>query len=147
MKLSNGSTSVLLSVLLLSGSALAQSPWEKELITWLAEHDQDVFGLGVVGFDLDEIAWDSQNFAIQKDFFLRIIDLALSRHGWERLTYDPPFVADQLRVLRRLVEIYCQEFVEPSRGWDWKLRPSEFIKCPLHQVYMHSAGCLICNDH
>jgi hypothetical protein len=146
LKLSNGATEVLISVLLLSGSDLAQTLWEKELGCWLAEHDQSVFGRGVVGFDLDEIAWNREIFAEQKAFFLKMINTALIRHRWEALDYDPPLVAGQLKELRNLVENYRVEFVEPGKTWDWRLKAEFFAKCPLHQVYLHSEGCAICND-
>src|SRR5262245_51957100 len=62
LRLSNGATDVLLSILLLAGSDLATSDWEKSLVVWLAEHDQSVVGGGCVDFDLDEIAWTSTDF-------------------------------------------------------------------------------------
>ena len=146
LKLSNGSTAVLISVLLLSGSDMARDDWERSLVTWLGEHDQSIFGRGVVGFDLDQIAWESGRFAEQQAFVLAIIDRAIERHRWELLDYDPPFVQDQLRVLRSLVEQYQVEFVEGLRQWNWRARPERFEKCPIHQVYMHAYGCAICND-
>src|SRR5215813_8151203 len=118
-KIPNGATDVLLSVLLLAGSDLAQTPWEKEFITWLAGHDQGTFGLGMVGFDLDEIAWDPDRFVEQKAFLLRVIDTALQRHRWEILDYDPPYVHIDLAKLRDLIESYTIEMVESGKTWEW----------------------------
>lgn len=146
LKMSNGSTSVFISVLLLSGSDLATTLWQRELVCWLAEHDQSIFGRGVVGFDLDEIAWDRETFLEQKAFFLKMIDTALARHRWEALDYDPPFVEGQLKEFRALIENYQLEFVEPNKVWDWNLKKASFSKCPVHQVYLHAEGCAICND-
>jgi hypothetical protein len=44
--MSNGMTSVFLSVLLLSGSDLARSDHEVATVAWLAEQDQATVGLG-----------------------------------------------------------------------------------------------------
>ena len=66
--LSNGATDVFISVLLLSGSDLAVSDWEKELIVWLAGTDQSVYGRGCVGFDVGEIAWEQKAFLGRKIF-------------------------------------------------------------------------------
>lgn len=146
LNLSNGATDVLLSVLLLSGSDLATTEWEKELIIWLAEHDQYLYGRGVVGFDIDEIAWSTQDFDRQKAFFLKTIDLALQRHRWEVLDYDPPYAHEYLVTLRRLVEKYTVEMIVSTKQWDWFVEPEHLSKCPEHNVYIHANGCLICHD-
>jgi hypothetical protein len=146
LHLSNGSTDVLLTVLLLSGSALAASTWERELMTWLAEHDQGVFGAGMVGFDLDEIAWSADGFDVQRAFVLRTIDLALTRHRWDELSYDPPFVADQLRALRALVTDFRPDPAATAVTWSWMSPPRQLTLCDRHAVYVHDHGCLICHD-
>jgi hypothetical protein len=104
LPIGNGPTAALLSVLLVSGAELAVSNWEQELLAWLGEHDQSVFGSGVVSFDLDEIAWDRERFGEQQGFLLAMIDLALVRFRWERLVEHPAQMSDALRRLRRLVE-------------------------------------------
>jgi hypothetical protein len=100
----NGATDVFISVLLLAGSDLAETMWEKGFVTWLAGHDQSIFGLGVVGFDIGEIAWDPDRFAEQKAFVLAVIDTSLRRYRWEILDYDPPYVHLDLATFRILVE-------------------------------------------
>jgi hypothetical protein len=127
LQMSNGATTVLLSVLLLGGSDSAVSVWEQQLMTWLAEHDQEVFGAGVVGFDLDEIAWDMESFADQQRFVLDVIDLALQRHRWDELSYDPPAVAAQLRALRTLVAGYRPDSDAPAVAWSWRTPPEHLV--------------------
>jgi len=146
LKLSNGATDVLLSVLILSGADLAVTQWEKELMVWLAAHDQSVFGSGTVGFDIDEIAWTRENFYEQQAFLLTTIDLAITRHRWNSLSYDPPFAQEQLKNLRIIVKNYLFEYVEAARLWDWRVELDSFSKCPVHKVYLHEQGCLICHD-
>jgi len=50
ISMSNGLTSVFIEVLVISGSILANTDREKELIIWLAQRDQSVVGIGTVGF-------------------------------------------------------------------------------------------------
>jgi hypothetical protein len=56
--LSNGGTDVFLSVLQFALSGLAASLWERALTQWIAWHDQNLVGRGVLGFDLSDIAWN-----------------------------------------------------------------------------------------
>lgn len=146
LQLSNGAMSVLITTLVLSGSDLAATSWQQACITWLAEHDQAVFGLGVVGFDVDEIAWTEAEFAQQHTFVLRVIERAIHKHRWSVLDYDPPFVQADLQDLRQIIQQYQRSFIDCEKDWSWYAAPDRFIKCPRHQVYMHAHGCVICND-
>jgi hypothetical protein len=146
-KMQNGATDVFISVLLLAGSDLAETVWEKEFITWLAGRDQSIFGLGMVGFDIGEIAWDPDRFAGQKAFVLAVIDTSLRRHRWEILDYDPPYVHLDLAAFRILVEKYAIDIVESAKPWKWRGgEPGPMAKCPKHDVYEHAHGCLLCHD-
>lgn len=60
--MSNGLTSVFIEVLAISGSILAKTNREKEMIIWLAQRDQSVVGIGTVGFDIDEMPWTIDSF-------------------------------------------------------------------------------------
>jgi hypothetical protein len=146
LQLSNGAMSVLLSTLALSGSDMAVTPWEIECVTWLAQRDQSIFGLGLVGFDIDDLAWRRDDFDAQHAFVLTMIDRAASRRRWDVLDYDPPFAEAQLRALHQMVSQYQLSFVEPDTAWDWWAQPEQYTKCPHHQVYLHAYGCVICND-
>jgi hypothetical protein len=154
--MSNGLTSVFLSVLLLNGSALAISDREKELVAWLAGHDQAIRGLGTVGFDLSEIPW-SEDCDREKAFLIRVIDDAKSKRLWERLDYEPHFaVLGALDQFRRMIDVFRKEDLEPSACQQWsQSRPRQFLKCPEHGVYLTSwsedgmfdeCSCLLCND-
>jgi hypothetical protein len=115
-------------------------------VTWLAQRDQSVFGLGMVGFDIDDLAWSQVGFAKQHTFVLQMIDGAANKQRWDVLDYDPPFVQANLHILRRLVEQYSVDYVQADKAWQWWAQPEQFVKCPRHQVYMHAYGCVICND-
>lgn len=147
LKASNGGMAVLSSVLLLAGSDLACTPWEIDFMRFLAETDQDIFGIGVVGFDLiDDIAWFQREFQQQKDFFLETVDTAIRRHHWELLDYDPPFAKSQLEDLHLLVELIQIDHVPTENEWDLKWPTSVPEKCQKHEIYLHQYGCLICHD-
>lgn len=146
--MSNGLTSVLLEVLALAGSDLAVSPWEKRLVYWLVCHDQDRSGLGCVGFDVVEMGFSEEGFYDQKAFVLSLVDAALRRHGWGRLSYTPreDTTFDALRQLAHLVdELPSSALAPPLPDDTWV--PSELpgAKCELHEVYLHEAGCIVCN--
>jgi hypothetical protein len=157
LQMSNGGTTVFLSVLLLAGSDLASNDWQKTLMVWLAEKDQGVIGSGIVGFDLSQIKWDTASFLEQQSFLLSVIDLALTRYRWEALGYKPgpdtnqPWVLDYLREFKTLVQEFKPEFIE-ARDWDFYVQEISYQKCPKHQIYLHSLKsdplecCLICND-
>ena len=59
--MSNLTTDVFINVLSLSGSALAVTVEEKQLVVWLSEKDQKFVGLGTVGFDIVEMPWEKGN--------------------------------------------------------------------------------------
>ena len=128
LPLSNGATDVLLSVLLLAGSDLAATAWEKELVTWLAEHDQALLGRGTIGFDVYEVAWTLSDLAREKAFLLRTVDLASQEHRWDVLCYRPALVHEHLARFRPLVEAVSAAHVRPAQTWEcgcshpWRLR-------------------------
>jgi hypothetical protein len=145
--MSDGLTSVVIAVLVLSGSDLAQTDWEKELVVWLAEKDQGIYGLGVVGFDIAEMGWTRDGFEAEKQFVLRMIEAATANHRWEALDYQPhvEWVLDRLGQFRSLIEHFSVGMIEGERKWAGE-RPLASEKCGKHGVYLHAEGCVICND-
>lgn len=147
LQLSNGGTSVLISVLLLSGSDIAETEWEQNFVAWLAEHDTSLLGLGMVGFDLDEIAWTKADFLEQKRFVLKVIHKAMKKHRWDVLGYDPPYVGDSLVRLRDMLNNFQENHLGKDKTWElsFKLDPPQ--KCAKHQIIQHVGGCFICLDN
>ncbi|WP_282761175.1 hypothetical protein [Actinoplanes sandaracinus] len=97
LDLSNGGTDVLFDVLTLAGCHLARTPWEQHLILMFAtRHRGD---RGTAGFDLTELPWTA-NWPAEKAFFLAVLDLAVARHRWDELDYDPPHAHDYVRTVR-----------------------------------------------
>jgi len=137
--------SVLMSVLVLAGSELAESEWEQRFVAWWARRDQSIFGLGMVSFDLADIPW-SDAWETEKAFALRVIDLALTGHRFADLDYDPPFVKDQLASLRTLVEGVNTSVVSASAGKTFEDAELPVPRCELHDVFAHGYGCLLCGE-
>ena len=61
ISISNLGTDVLLDILVLAGSALAETDSEKRLIVWLAEHSRRI-GTGTVGFCIADMPWAPETF-------------------------------------------------------------------------------------
>ena len=150
LMMSNGLTSVVVSLLVLSGSALAESEREKLLIVWFASRDQALSGMGTVGFDLNEIPWTAEQFEAEKHFLLAVIRRAQSMQDWGRLCYEPreDWALTRLEKLAQMIShfpVTCinQEIALEQQAW-W--RPAEFVLCPKHGALQHAMGCVVCND-
>ncbi|MEV7405379.1 hypothetical protein AB0N93_33925 [Streptomyces sp. NPDC091267] len=106
LEMTNGGTAVFVDVLMLAVSALAAEPWDFRFAALLTLQDQSVMGRGVVGFGLADLDWGDTpgERAEAKGFLLRVLDLALSRHRWEELTYEPSRVEGYLRTYRAMLE-------------------------------------------
>lgn len=87
MHMSNGGTSVFISVIGLSGSRLAKTDDQKKLIVWLMEKDQSRVGIGTVGFSLSEMPWTKDKFDDEKAFLLNVINAVKQKLGWDTLDY------------------------------------------------------------
>lgn len=148
---SNGTLATFFDVLALAATARARTTWELQLALWMAESDQTVLGLGTVGFDVSELGWTRDAFDAQKRFVLEVIDGALAQEGWERLPFplndDSPVIALLHRV-REMVEQLPREAIPtpPAKTWRWHGDLPEHGRCELHHVYLHAAGCIICNE-
>ncbi|MGY0059807.1 hypothetical protein ACWY4P_25230 [Streptomyces sp. LZ34] len=108
LSLSNGGTDVFVDVLTLAVSDLARDAWDHRFAALLTLQDQNVMGRGAVGFDLEEIDWGSTpaERARAKGFVVRAVDLALRRHRWDELGYEPPFAEGYLRRFKAMVEAF-----------------------------------------
>ena len=155
LALSNGALAVLLTVLGLSGSRLAETEDEKRLVVWLLEHDQSALGLGTVDIGLSELPWVRERFAEEQDFLLRVIGGAKARLGWEALDYRP----DEARLgawlerLEAMVRTASPGDIEEGAAQAWLAAAESgdpvrkgFPRCPRHGIFLTLFGCLACND-
>lgn len=121
ISMSNGLTSVFISSLGLSGTHLAKTDDEKQIIIWLLEKDQSAVGIGSVGFDVCDMPWNNANFDNIKCFLLNVIEGAKKKIGWEFLDYKP-----------------SEELLFPCLD--------QFYCCKKHSVFLTVFGCHLCND-
>ncbi|MFF2888005.1 hypothetical protein [Paenibacillus sp. NPDC057967] len=156
VSMSNGGTAVFLDVLALSGSDLAVTDREKEFIIWLNQRDQSIVGIGTVGFNINEMPWTKEGFAVHKKFLLSVIDSAANRQRWHVLSYRPNYeiIYSNLTQFRDLISAFQEEQVDESEYDYWSSKeedeinptiPDGFPKCESHSVLLSCHGCLICN--
>ena len=154
--MSNGLTSVFLDVKLLSGTDLARTDTEVATVAWLAERDQSIVGLGIVGFDVFELGWAADRFAEHQQFLLRMVDGAVAGQRWHLLDYEPnrDRLLSSLAEFRELIEQFpltaCPD--QPfASSWSTKGLRADRAKCPRHAVYLHNLNdddtqcCQLCN--
>ena len=135
-KLSNGETAVMIALLVLAGSHLAEAPHEKDLVTWLASRDQGVVGLRVVGFDMSELPWakDEPTFSNQQLFLTVLFERVRNKIDCDLLDCTPSSVDDNLDKLASLVQSFQFDLIsaEPSEWWHEPQEPLQ--KCKFRDV-------------
>lgn len=154
LHMSNGLTAVLIDVLTVAGSRLAQSDDEKRLVVWLAEKDQSKVGIGTVGFDVREMPWNTENFEENKRFMLKVVEAAENRTDWDKLDYSPneELLLPALKKFAQMLSHMMVDDVEENAAKEW-LGAAEsgdpvlygFPKCQKHGLLLTYFGCLICN--
>lgn len=155
LKMSNGLTSVFLSVLGLSGSQIAKTEKERFLIVWLLEHDQSCCGIGTVDFDIVEMPWDKGSFFDQKLFILNVLNGVDNKIGWNRLDYIPKeeFINNCIKKLRIMLQKLTVDMIDEHIINEW-LKAADnndpvrngFPRCQKHNIFLSLYGCHICND-
>lgn len=164
LRMSNGRTNVVLSVLALAGSLLAKTHKEKELILWIAEGDQSRRGMGTVGFDLSELPWslEEKEFIEEKAFLLKAIEAAQKELGWERIGVrtKPDDLRGDLEQIRMLIlnltieDFSCasattrivREDVSAENKEKNELINYGQDRCRKHEILLTKYGCIACNN-
>lgn len=134
--MSNGGTRVFVEVVMLAVSALARREWEFRFAAVIARMDQNAFGSGSVGFGLAELDWGASPAECEaaRDFVIGATDLALRRHRWDELGYDPPFAEHHLRDLRTMVAGFDTSTAVPDRGVFLDFGELVVSSCVRHRV-------------
>ncbi|MCQ2416500.1 MAG: hypothetical protein MJ071_01655 [Oscillospiraceae bacterium] len=153
VSISDQGTNVLISVLLLAGTHLAETDSQKRLIVWLAEHDRKI-GSGMIGFCLAEMPWNAETFETDRQFMVRVVDAASRKTDWDKLNYVPnepnlrPILGwfrkgfSRLRkedVNENVLAVWLDNLDEEDPGF------CEFPKCRRHGIFETWVGCQICN--
>ncbi|WP_240801592.1 hypothetical protein [Streptomyces sp. A1136] len=140
LDLNNSATAVFVDVLFLAVSTLAREPWHFRFASLLTLQDQSVMGRGVVGFDLDDLDWGATpaERAAAKEFVLDVVDLALDRHRWDELSYEPARAEGYLREFRAMVREFDPQEADPAAAV-----PGPGNRMPA----VHEAACASCVRH
>jgi hypothetical protein len=150
LMMSNGSTAVFISVMAIAMSIHASTEQQKRIAAWIASRDQGVRGNGIAGFDLEEIPWSIESFEADRRFLLQAVDAAMNREGWERLDYTPKTdsALSSLTDFRALLTEFSPAHVIPLSEQKYLLDdvPTSPALCNKHNIYLHSQGCVICNE-
>ncbi len=151
--MSNAATDVFINVLSLSGSILAETVEEKQLIIWLSEKDQKFVGLGTVGFHIVDMPWKKETFSNDKMFLLNVIKSAENKLGWEKLDYTPKLILPNLQKFKEYIEKMTEDDINDNVLREW-LDVAErndpincgFPCCKKHNTLLTFLGCQICNS-
>ncbi len=148
LNMSNGLTAVFIDTLCLAGADIATEYFQKDLMIWLAQRDWMLFGLGCIGFDISEIIWDKALFAAQKAFLLQVVDRALAKTHWELLDYSPheEWTLRSLREFGRMLREFEERHIVVGEQLPLLPLDTPYAQCPLHHVYLHVGGCVVCNN-
>ncbi|MFE1367351.1 hypothetical protein ACFW84_24375 [Streptomyces anulatus] len=151
LEMTNGGTAVFVDVLMLAVSDLAHDPWDFRFAALLTLQDQSIMGRGVVGFGLADLDWGDtpQERAAAKDFLLRVLDLALSRHRWEELSYEPPRAEGYLRTYRSMVEEFAPAAAMAGANVLPGPQDAAMASCVRHRVLgalPFWEACVFCTD-
>ncbi|MGP3786912.1 MULTISPECIES: hypothetical protein [unclassified Paenibacillus] len=157
LSMTNTLTAVFLEVIVISGSMTAKTNREKELIIWLAQRDQEVVGIGTVGFDIDELPWATENFIEEKEFLIEALDNAICGQVWSKLSYEPnkEMVITCLEHFKKMIIAFEVNDVDEQQYLEWiedndqdetPTIPVGYPKCDKHNILLSCHGCLICNN-
>ena len=148
LNISNGSMSVLISSLALSGSFLAKDEAEIEFMTWIVSRDQVILGMGTVGFDLQDMPWSKKEatFSKQKSFLLNVIQRVKSGVDLNLLKYEPKFLQQNVEDFERMISSFLYSHINLENSVVWMPPKEKQLKCEEHGVFLHEHGCVVCND-
>lgn len=153
ISISDLGTDVLLDVLVLAGSALAETESQKRLTVWLAEHDRKI-GSGSVGFCIANMPWDAESFEDDRRFMVRVTDAASQKTGWQKLNYWPNAerLMPMLGWFRKCFMRLKPADIDPKYLTAWLSGLDDddptlagFPKCEKHGALLTWCGCRICN--
>ena len=148
LNISNGSMSVLISSLALSGSHLAKEETEIEFMTWIVSRDQGILGMGTVGFDLQDMPWSEKEalFKKQKEFLLSVIQRIRSGEDLSLLNYKPKHLQKNIEAFEQLISSFLYSHIKIENPLVWMPPKEKQLKCERHGVLLHEHGCVVCND-
>jgi len=152
---SNSVTDALYSGILIEGSFLAKTNWQKRLLTFIAEKNQNVIGLGIVGIDLVKLEWNKTDFIEQKEILRTVVNLSRVKKSYNQFIYQlkEEIANRKLIEIEKLIdELSIDQITEDNFKFYTEPPQTQFKKCDIHKVYMNHLTverkhqCLICSN-
>ena len=152
---SNLVTTPLYSGILIEGSKIAKSVWEKRLMIFIAEKNQNVIGSGIVGIELTELEWDKSNFKSQRDFLLEIVQQSRINKTYNKYIFTLQEKIGEMKLLEiedLIASLKIEEIKESKFKYYIEPPKSKFDLCDKHKVYINylseerKDNCLICSN-
>jgi len=152
---SNSVTDCLYCGILIEGSVIAVNNWEKRFMTYLADKNQNVVGLGIVGIDLIDLEWSKLYFKEQKDFLLKIVHDSRINKSYNKYVFQlKEDIGNRMLndIENLIIELNENQISENSFRFYSEPPESEFEMCNIHGVYMNYLNvdrkhrCLLCSN-
>lgn len=155
--MSNGATDVLFHSILLAGTNLVRTKWDKKFLIWISEKDQSLIGSGIVGLDITKIGWTKEEFIEQKKFILDTLTSALNDKIWNDLPYNPSeeIIMNVLSGTLNLFSNLSEEHISSEKPY-WYCEPdiNDLDQvCEIHGIYMNRLSlnqrenCQLCKSY
>ncbi len=151
--MSNSLTHSIYMTMMVEGAKIARTRWEKEFLIWLADHNQSVIGLGIVGFDVCELGWIKEDFVAQKQFLLQLLKNAQANKTYAQhpIYLKEEFGETKITAIHSILEpLQVEDVSEHPRMYYSPQKADKVEQCPIHEVYMNNLDeeqkyrCLLC---
>ena len=64
------------------GSNINKTNWQKDLIIWISEHNPRLVGNGAAGFDITRMGWSRETFYVQRAYLLETLHYTIRYKSW-----------------------------------------------------------------
>jgi hypothetical protein len=154
IKLSTTGTEAIYRGIVVMGSAIAKTDWQRDLVIWFSEMNQNIKGIGLVGFDILKIGWNAEDFEEQKKFVLDVLNYVKKHKSWNNYNnlildeYGTDNVGKLIDLFSEVKKediqfIYTPEIIKSSE-------PNKYTYCAKHNVLLNSypeesgQKCMVC---
>lgn len=151
--MSNSLTHSIYMTMMVEGAKIARTRWEKAFLIWLADQNQSVVGLGIVGFDVCELGWIKEDFVAQKQFLLQLLEnvQANKTYAQHPIYLKEEFGEPRIAAIHSiLAPLQVEDVSEHPRSYFSSQKAGKVEQCPIHEVYMNNLDeeqkyrCLLC---
>ena len=80
--LNSAQTEALYRGIVVLGSNINKTNWQKDLIIWISEHNPRLVGDGAAGFDITRMGWSREIFYVQRAYLLETLHYTIRYKSW-----------------------------------------------------------------